>query len=246
MRPAKLPVLETLRFVERALPTRPARILDVGSGRGDVAVELKSLGFGVVALDVSEEAVLVTRSRGVEAVHKDFFAYEAEPFDVVLLSRSLHHLSPLGDALARADTLLKPGGLLAVEEFDVDAMDQATALWHYDGLALLEAAGVVAADPEDTIPQDLDPMARWRIENEENPPIATAAQMFGAIDAQFDALQTSTAPYLYRTACSRMEETARGQRAAERLLALERQRIERGLIRAIGWRCVARKRTLVV
>lgn len=243
MRPEKLPVLETLRFIERALPPRPARILDVGSGRGDVAVELKSLGFDVVALDLSEEAVLVARSRGVEAVHKDFLAYDAPPFDVLLMSRALHHLSPLDAAIARADALLKPGGLLAIEDLDVDAMDAVSALWHYDALALLEAAGVVARDPDDAIPTDLDPLSRWRIEHEAHPPLATAAQMFDAVVARFDVQQTATAPYLYRSACGRMEETARGQRAAERLLALERQRIERGLVRAIGWRCVARKRT---
>ena len=56
------------------------------------------------------------------------------------------------------------------------------------------------------------------------------------------ALQVQAAPYLYRTACARMEESARGQRAADRLLSLERQRIERGLVKAIGWRCVARAR----
>jgi SAM-dependent methyltransferase len=232
-----------LRFVERTLPPRPARMLDVGSGRGDVAVELHSLGFDVVALDVSEEAVLVARSRNLEAVHKDFFAYDAPPFDVLLLSRSLHHLAPVGEAVQRAARLLKPGGVLAVEDFDVDAMDAATALWHYDALALLEAAGVLMPDPEDAIPQDIDPLSRWRIEHEHNPPLATAAQMFEAISSCFDVQQTSTAPYLYRTACARMEETARGQRAAERLLALERQRIARGLVRAIGWRCVARRRS---
>jgi len=243
VRPSKLPVLETLRFVERTLPPRPARVLDVGSGRGDVAVELSSLGFEVIALDLSEEMVLVARSRNLEAVWKDFLAYDAPPFDVLLMSRSLHHISPLDQAMDRAAKLLKPGGIIAIEEFDLDAMDAATALWHYDALALLEAAGVVTPDPEDAIPQDLDPLSRWRIEHEANPPLATAAQMLAAISTRFDVAQTATAPYLYRTACSRMEETARGQRAAERLLALERQRIERGLVRAIGWRCVARRRT---
>ena len=242
MRPAKLAVMDTLRFVERALPPRPARVLDVGAGRGDVSAELSSLGFVVTAIDRSEEAVLVARSRGVETVHGDFFAYDAEPFDVVLFSRSLHHLSPLSRAIDKAHALLVPGGLLLAEDFDVAAMDAVTALWHYDGLALLEGAGVVLADPESTIPQDLDPLARWRIEHEAEPPLATAKAMLDAIESRFDVVQVQAAPYLYRTGCARMEESARGQRAADRLLSLERQRIERGLVKAIGWRCVARAR----
>jgi SAM-dependent methyltransferase len=242
MRPAKLAVMETLRFVERALPSRPARVLDVGAGRGDISVELSSLGFAVTAIDRSEEAVLVSRSRGVETVHGDFFAYDAAPFDVILFSRSLHHLSPLGRAIDKAHALLAPGGLLLAEEFDLAAVDAVTALWHYDALALLEGAGVVIADHESAIPQDLDPLARWRIEHDHEPPLASANAMLEAIEARFEIVHVQTAPFLFRTACARMEESARGQRAAERLLSLERQRIERGLIKAVGWRCVARTR----
>jgi SAM-dependent methyltransferase len=242
MRPAKIPVEETLAFIKPALPQRPASILDVGCGKGEIAAELKSLGFRVTALDVEREAVLLTRARGVEAEEIDFLQYDSKtPFDVLLFSRSLHHIAPLERAVLCAHALLKPGGTLIAEEFDVAAIDTTTALWHYDGLTLLTAVRVVPTDPDEDARRKLAPLERWRKEHEHDPPLHTGEEMVAALRERFTVVETKRAPFLYRTGCERVEESARGQRAAEQLLALERQGIERGELEAVGLRIVAKR-----
>jgi len=240
VRPAKLPTNETLRFARSALPPRPARVLDVGCGRGDVAAELHALGFAVKALDTEEEAVLLTRARGVDAVRADFVAFEdLRPFDVVLFSRSLHHLHPLDAALDHARSLLRPGGLLVLEEFSVESADLAAAVFYYDTLAVLEAAGIVGTDPDDDALRGLPPLERWAEEHRHDPPLHGGDAMRRSVEARFRITRDEKAPYLYRTACARAGETAAALRAVEALLDLERVRVEQNAIGGVGLRIVA-------
>jgi SAM-dependent methyltransferase len=243
MRPAKLPFTETLHFVERALPSRPARILDVGCGRGELATELHSRGFAVTAIDSEVESVLLTQARGVPSKQVTFPAYDEEalPLDVVIFARSLHHIGDLAGAVERAFVLLRPGGTLILEEFDLDAIDAATALWHYDALGLLEATGVLPPDPDDDALRGLPPLERWRAEHAVHGELHGGEAMTSAVAGRFRVVERQAAPYLYRTACARLEESARGQRAAERLLAQERRGIELGLLRPVGLRIVAKR-----
>src|SRR5207247_9371063 len=93
-------VEHTLRFLDRVLPTPPARVLEVGCGRGALAARLQARGLEVTALDASPEAVASARALGVQAVAGDFLEFVAEPFDAVLFPRSLHHLASLRRAVA--------------------------------------------------------------------------------------------------------------------------------------------------
>src|SRR5689334_5017384 len=46
---------------------KPGRVLEVGSGRGELAERLARSGIDVVAVDQSERMVELTRARGVDA-----------------------------------------------------------------------------------------------------------------------------------------------------------------------------------
>jgi SAM-dependent methyltransferase len=186
MRPTRIPTNETLRFIERFLPRRPATILDVGCGKGEVAAELHALGFTVTAIDVEPESVLLTRARGVNTKQVDFVKYdlEAVPFDVVYFGRSLHHIHPLTSAVERAHALLKPGGVLVAEELDLAAMNGVTAMWHYDTLALLEATGVLPRDPDEDAKKPHAPLERWRASHAHEPPLHDGAAIIAAIEIQ--------------------------------------------------------------
>ena len=109
MSPRDVPTEETLAFLCAVLPAPPLRLLEVGCGRGEVAVRLRDLGYAVTALDVAPDAVGHARAAGLDAVEADFLAYDAEPVVVVLFSRSLHDIHPLVAAVARATALTRLG-----------------------------------------------------------------------------------------------------------------------------------------
>src|SRR5262249_28684049 len=125
---------------------RGLRVLEVGCGPGDLAARLLEEGFLLTAIDVSEEQVLAARRKGVPAIQSDFLSFEGQGFDVVLFTRSLHHIWPLEDAIRKIRSLLRPGGLILADEFAVDEIDAPTAAWFWDLQAVLEESGALAPD----------------------------------------------------------------------------------------------------
>src|SRR5262245_48993099 len=81
---------EVEAWVKGVLPGggRGLRGLEVGCGSGVLALRLLRTGVELTAIDVSEEQVAEARARGVPAVVSDFLAFEAEPFDALLFTRS--------------------------------------------------------------------------------------------------------------------------------------------------------------
>jgi ubiquinone/menaquinone biosynthesis C-methylase UbiE len=81
-------------------PGNSARILDVGTGRGDMPLAFAKLGWDVVAADSNADVLMVARRelgrRGIEAVEADVRAlpFEDGAFDVAHASLLLHHFEP--------------------------------------------------------------------------------------------------------------------------------------------------------
>ena len=96
-------------FVRAALPPAPARVLEVGAGNGDLARLLAGLGYDEVAIDPRGEP--------------------AGSFDAAVAVVSLHHIEPLDDSCRRLAEVVRPGGALVVDEFDVEWFDEAAAAW---------------------------------------------------------------------------------------------------------------------
>jgi SAM-dependent methyltransferase len=94
----------------------PGRLLDVGSGRGDLGVVLGRRGWRVTGLEPSPEAVAEARSRGVETEEGTLTA--APPadggYDAVVFSHSLEHVIEPFEDLSVALELLQPGGLVLI------------------------------------------------------------------------------------------------------------------------------------
>src|ERR1041384_1597107 len=127
--PYQLAIGQTFSFLSEVLRGRQ-RILEVGCGRGEVARRLGAAGFRVtaIALHLSEPSP----ANNVMFLERDFLRFQAEPFDAVVFTSSLHHISPLSAAVSRAHALLGPGGLLVADDFDLDAPNAATLRWYYD------------------------------------------------------------------------------------------------------------------
>jgi SAM-dependent methyltransferase len=230
---------ETVPFLTAGLAPR-ARILEAGCGAGHVAARLVALGFAVVAVDASEEAVVAARARGVDA-RLDDFTREGDlgEFDAVAFTRSLHHMDPLARALERARASLHPGGLLLLEEFDVDAPDDETARWLFETQSLLRAAGLVEEHGHAAEGEGLE---RWRAHHAAHGPIHSRARLTEAVERRFAIERVTTEPYLYRYLAHHMEKSERGVAAIRETLAVERARIARGVTKAVGLRVVARAR----
>src|SRR3954465_9752643 len=112
-------------FVRAALPPPPARVLEVGAGRGELAAALRDAGYDVVAIDPAvEDAPGVDRVAllDVEAGGAPFDAAGAAgaaSFDAAVPVVSLHHVEPLIASCARLAAVVRPGGTLVVDEFDI-------------------------------------------------------------------------------------------------------------------------------
>ena len=238
----------TLDFLSPVLPPAPARLLEVGCGAGALALALEDAGWHVTAIDASEEAVAAAKAAGMAAIHADFLEFEDRPFDAVLFTRSLHHIGDLDRALVRARNMLVPQGLLIVEDMDLAAVDETTATWILDLLAVLQAAGMAEGLEEAAkahghgpgpLPEDATPLARWRAHHQRHGVIHEGRAMKEGLEARLELLEARTAPYLFRY----VHHLAKGAPASvvDTVLALEVERIRTRLLKAVGLRLVARR-----
>jgi SAM-dependent methyltransferase len=220
------------------------RVLEVGCGRGALATMLASEGREVTAVDLVLPAE--RPSPTVRWIEGDFVTLSGadlgDAFDAVAFTTSLHHIAALDDALARVESLLRPGGCLVLDEFDVAAPDAAGARWYYDVQELLAAAGAYPADRIDD-GADAEPRARWLAAHEHHgePSLHPGASMIAAVDARFRGIHIERGPYLYRYICKGLDGPHAGT-LAETVLALERRRITSGLLPAVGLAITAARR----
>jgi SAM-dependent methyltransferase len=113
-------------FVLAALPSPPARILEVGAGSGELAGALRGAGYDVVAIDPASE------SPDVRAVSLHELEEPPACFDAAVAVVSLHHVEPLVASCRRLGELVRAGGAVIIDEFDVERFDERAAQWLID------------------------------------------------------------------------------------------------------------------
>ncbi|HEU4537400.1 MAG TPA: class I SAM-dependent methyltransferase [Polyangiaceae bacterium] len=239
MHPRSLVVDDVAGWAEALLAGR-RRVLEVGCGRGELARRLGRAGWALTALD--RRLRDAEPAPGVRWVEADFLSFDDEPYDALVFTATLHHLHPLERAIERSADLLAPGGLLLVDDFDLEAPDAETLRWYYEAQELLIAAGLYPPERLDGEP-DGDPRERWRAGHAHEPPLSRGDEMLAAIGARFEPLSIERGPYLARYVISGLAADERGARIAGHLLAHERRRLAANALRAVGLRVVARRRT---
>jgi SAM-dependent methyltransferase len=207
-------------FARSFTPPPPAGVLEVGCGEGDLARALARAEYSVTAIDPEAPRGAIFRRVGLE----DFD--DAAGFDVVVASVALHHIEPLGPALAKIEDLLRPGGVLIVEEFAKERLTGATAEWYYLQRRALAAVG---ADDEPVDDEFEAWLSRWK---EEHDHIHSFAALQRELDIRFRERYLGWTPYLY------------DYRLRDALEPVERELIESGAIAATGVRYVGERRTL--
>jgi 2-polyprenyl-3-methyl-5-hydroxy-6-metoxy-1,4-benzoquinol methylase len=96
-----------------AAPSRPSRLLDVGSGNGEFLVQMRELGWSVAGYDVDPKAAELVRSFGIEVAEGTLSERSfAEPFDAITLHHVIEHVHDPLDLLTACRALLKPSGRL--------------------------------------------------------------------------------------------------------------------------------------
>lgn len=241
MRPIDIPTGETLEFATASLPSQRLRILEIGCGNGELAMELKSRGQEVVAVDSDENAVAEARRLGVDARVANFPDFTAEPFDCVFFTRSLHHIHPLQPALRQAGNLLKPAGFLLVEDFAFSEVHRHTADWFYSLLALLDACEALLPAEESFGRKLLARGGAFNLWHEHTHEINTASSILTAITDGFEVLEAKPAPYLYRYVAQMVKDDERGASIVTNVLELEKKTGAGNEQFLLGRRFVARK-----
>jgi len=236
---ARLPIEETLRFLERHLPSSPSRVLEVGCGSGEIATALAARGYDVTGLDAALRTpppAFAGEDPRIRWIEADFLFYEeAEPYDAVLFTRSLHHMAPVAKALNRAAALLRPGGRFLAEEFAFDRVNIQTARWYYDLEAVLASAGLIPP-PDSALREIRNPLGRWRQEHITDPPLQSGHAMLAAARERFDLGPAEEAPYLYRSFADGMEPGERSDRIAREIFEIESRMIRERDLASAGLR----------
>ena len=161
----RLGAVHVVDFVLAELPPLPARVLEVGCGRGDLAKALAEAGYDVLAVDPDAPDGPIFRRTTIEELD------EPGSFEAVVASRSLHHVDHLAAALDKIAALLRPGGVLILDEFAWEQLD---------------------ANSANEVGISLD---AWRDEHEG---LHTAAAMLAELGARFEQRWFSWEPYLHR------------------------------------------------
>jgi SAM-dependent methyltransferase len=104
-------------YLERVLPERGERAVDLGCGTGRHAAMLAGRYREVLGVDLSEPMLEIARARhgaaGVRLVRRDLRDLRPERvgrFDLVLSAHTLHHVGDLDATLDRIRELVAPGG----------------------------------------------------------------------------------------------------------------------------------------
>ena len=198
-------------FVEAHLPAAPARVLEVGCGRGDLARAVARLGYQVSAIDPRAPVGTI-----FHAVSLEEFA-DPGPFDAVVANLALHHIPDLSGALGKIERLLRSGGRLIVNEHAWDRLDEPTARWY------LEQRAATDADAPRSVDQCL---AEWTADHAG---LHGSAAMLSELEQRFEERFFAWRPYLNRELGDAIDER------------VERDLIETGAIQATGFRYVGER-----
>jgi SAM-dependent methyltransferase len=238
---------ETLAVLAAVLPSPPAQLLEVGCGRGALAALLAERGYSVTGLEPDAEAAAAARERDVRVLEEGILDHRgAGRYDVVLFTRSLHHIDRLDEVVNHAFALLTPTGLLVVEEFRREAVSLRGAGFCYDSAALLAAAGLPVHVTDHLEVED--PLERWEADMagfDEVRHLHTGTRIVSELRRAGEVVFERETPYLWRHILRGPAATAtdpRVEAAGEVLHRIERRRIAEGSLPPVGMIVPARRR----
>jgi 2-polyprenyl-3-methyl-5-hydroxy-6-metoxy-1,4-benzoquinol methylase len=119
---------QSQELVELIRARKAPRVLEVGCGCGTESLWAAIQGGDVTGIDIDPELQAVAKAR-LALLERDggklrcqfrrtsvLEADEAEPFDIIFLEQSFHHLEPRADVVAKLSRLVVPGGHVILSE----------------------------------------------------------------------------------------------------------------------------------
>jgi demethylmenaquinone methyltransferase/2-methoxy-6-polyprenyl-1,4-benzoquinol methylase len=97
-----------------------ARVLDLATGSGDVALALQRRGWNVIGADFCAPLLQKAKAKGVKELAEadaHHLPFEAGSFDAVTIAFGFRNFQDRGRALEEIGRVLKPGGWLFILEF---------------------------------------------------------------------------------------------------------------------------------
>jgi SAM-dependent methyltransferase len=171
--------MDVAEFVDAHLPARPARVLEVGCGRGELALSMARRGYEVVAIDPDAPEGGIFR-----AVTLQEFT-DLDRFDAAVAVASLHHIADLPRAVDRVRELLAAGGRVLVREHAWERFDRPTAEWYVAKRAAHQAGWSQTVE---------ECLAEWRADHAG---LHTSEALRSGLDRRFTEWFFAWTPYLY-------------------------------------------------
>jgi ubiquinone/menaquinone biosynthesis C-methylase UbiE len=139
-------------FVAEGAGEGPGEALDVGTGKGLLAMALACRGFHVVSVDVEEQALAAALARetglqeriSLEQADAARIPYADGRFDVVASMDALHHFREGEPILEEMIRVMCPGGRLVLAEFTEDGFSLVESA--HAGEGLVHARGEVTLE----------------------------------------------------------------------------------------------------
>ena len=130
---------QTIDFIKELGISQNARVLELGYGAGQTALELGKLGFEVHGMDISaglEEAAMKRCTEGFPEGKfylrvgniEGKYPYEDKMFDLVVVIGALQYLYSPGDCMREVFRILKPGGYFIVTQKNSYSLSNFTSL----------------------------------------------------------------------------------------------------------------------
>ncbi len=213
----------TFSFIHDQVKLQGLKVLEVGCGSGELGVELSLAGADYMGIDSDRRLVGIAVSRGLDVRSADATTFKtSQRFDLILWTRSLHHIHQLDQSIENISSMLAPGGIIILEEMDLDHVDDRTLKWYYK-------------DQMSTADQLAH---KWHSEHDHDPPLHKGKDMVIALKRVDQQLQIERCAYLFRNLIDSTSDA--DQEFMLGILNEEEQLILQGEILPVGLRVTAR------
>ncbi len=119
--------LRKLKALREYLAPRDT-IMEVGPGSGDLLRVVRAHGepsWSIVGVEMSQKGAALLRRNGIPTIEERFedLQYRGPPVGAVIMNQVIEHLYQPQAAVAKAFSVLRPGGVLFVETPSIDGWD---------------------------------------------------------------------------------------------------------------------------
>lgn len=237
--PIDVATSETVEFVVNSTPPGTT-LLEVGCGSGEVAARLQQLGYAVSAIDSAATEVRAAQAKGVRATVAEWPNVRPLPVDVIMFTRSLHHIKDLPGAVRSAHQTLIGVRRLLIEDFDFFSVDSASVNWLLSKFGDAVMRGFVRPDAEEFVCRlaaASNPIAVWQDDHDHE--LHGAEAIAHALNPYFTIEMNEAVPYLFRYLVPVLWPTDATTSWLREILQEERDRGNAGDLILIGRRFVA-------